>query len=75
MKIEDVIRGRLTEQRITQEQLAKMTGFKSQSNIGGILTATKRGMRIDNAVLLLDALGCDLVVEERATGNRWTVER
>lgn len=73
MKIEDIIKFKLKERGITQSELARLTGFKGQTNIGGLLNNQKTGMRIVNAVKLLDALGCDVVVVDRADGNRWTV--
>lgn len=73
MKIEDVIKTKIREKNTTQKQLAEKTGFKSQANIAGILNNTKSGMRIDNAVKLLNALDCIIVVRDKENKNEWEI--
>lgn len=46
----------------TQSDLAQQAGFKSRSNITGMLNKNKGGIRIGNLYKLLEALDCDIVV-------------
>ena len=55
----------------TQTSLAEKAGMKRQSNVSEILRS--QSMRTDNFVRLLDALECDLVVQDRESDSEWVV--
>ena len=74
MKLNDIIKVKIKEKKTTQAELAEKAGFRSQANIAGLLNNSRKGMRIDNAVLLLDILDCDIIVRDRDDGNEWKVE-
>lgn len=73
----DYIRDRIAEKNITQEDLAKKTGF-SQSNISRILSA-KYPPTLDNLMILCEAANCFIfVIDKQADDdlcetmrNRW----
>lgn len=59
----------------SQSMLAKEAGFKSQSNITGLLNNNKNGIRIDNLAKMLNAMGCEIVIRDKmGSGKEWTVE-
>lgn len=72
MRIEDIIKVKIKERKTTQALLAEKTGFANQANIGSLLNG-KRNMRMDNAIKLLDALDCEIIVRDRLDGNEWVV--
>ena len=76
MDEKEVIRRAMATRNINQTMLAKMAGLKRQSNVSEMLRG--RSMRVDNFVMLLDALGFDLIIKDRNGSNRencWKVER
>ena len=59
----------------SQSMLAKESGFKSQSNITGLLNNNKNGIRIDNLVRMLSAMGCEIVVKDKmGSGREWVIK-
>ena len=59
----------------SQATLAKEAGFKQQSNVTGLLNRGASGMRTDNLVKMLNALGCEVVIRDKmGSGKEWTVE-
>lgn len=77
MTEQEIIKTILMMQKVSQEELAHLVGYKSQTNIAGLLNNSKRGMRVDKLVQLLDALGYELVIreEEPETGMEFTIDR
>jgi predicted XRE-type DNA-binding protein len=58
-----------------QPKLAKEAGFKSQSNITGLLNNNKNGIRIDNLVKMLSAMGCEIVVRDKMDSKKeWIID-
>lgn len=72
MRIEDIIKVKIKERKITQALLAEKTGFANQANIGSLLNS-KSSMRVENALKLLDALDCELIIRDKLNGNEWVV--
>lgn len=59
----------------SQATLAKEAGFKAQSNVTGLLNRGESGMRIDNLLKMLNAMGCEIVVRDKmGSGKEWTVK-
>lgn len=77
MTEQEIIKTILMMQKVSQEELAHRVGYKSQTNIAGLLNNSKRGMRVDKLVQLLDALGYELVIREQdpEEGMEFTIER
>lgn len=60
----------------SQAMLAKESGFKSQSNITGLLNNNKNGIRTDNLVKMLNAMGCELVVRDKmGSKEEWVIDQ
>lgn len=74
MNDKTIVRKALELRKISQQELAKLAGYKSQSNIASILNRNTKGMRTDNFVTLLSAMNYEVVVFDKTTGNKmWTV--
>ena len=76
MTEKEIIRKAMEVRGINQTMLAPKAGLKRQSNISEMLRANS--MRVDNLLLLLNAMDFDLIVKDRNGSNRenvWKVER
>ena len=65
MTEKDAVRKAMAMRGWNQPQLAKEAGFKSQSNITGLLNNNKNGIRADNLFKMLNALGFQIVVRDK----------
>jgi DNA-binding Xre family transcriptional regulator len=75
MTEKEVVRQVMSLRRWSQPKLAKEAGFKSQSNITGLLNNNKNGIRIDNLVRMLTAMGCEVVVRDKmGSKQEWTID-
>ncbi len=75
MTEKEVIREVLNQRRWSQSQLAKEAGFRSQSNIGGLLNTNTCGIRIDILVRIFKALGCEIVVRDKMGSRKeWIID-
>lgn len=75
MNEKDIVREVMGIRKWSQADLAREAGFKSQSNITGLLNNNKNGIRIDNLVKMLNALGCEVIVRDKmGSGKEWKVE-
>lgn len=68
MKIKDVIRLAMKETKTTQQQLADRIGAKHQSVISERLKMDN--LSINKALEMLEALGYELVVQEKRRGRK-----
>lgn len=62
----DVVDGIMNALNLSQKKLADKMGLKAQQQVYNMLIA-KNGMRTDNFIKMLDALGYDLIVRNRVT--------
>ena len=67
----DIVKKAIAARGITQTILANRAGLKRQSNIGEMLRG--KSMRVDNFVLLLNAMDFDVIVRDRNGANRENV--
>lgn len=69
----DVIKQILKFRKSDQKTLAQEAGFKSQSNITGLLN--HGNMTVDKFLVLTEALGCEIIVRDKKTntGQEWIV--
>lgn len=75
MTEKDVIRKVMTMRGWSQPKLAAEAGFKSQSNITGLLNNNKNGIRMDNLFKILDAMGCEIVVRDKMGSKlEWVID-
>jgi hypothetical protein len=75
MTEKDVVRKAMGMRGWSQPMLAKEAGFKSQSNITGLLNNNKNGIRVDNLFKMLDAMGFEIVVKDKmGSGKEFTID-
>lgn len=74
MTEKQVIRELMSIRGWSQQKLAEESGFKSYSNIGGLLNHSSKGIRVDNVVRLVEAMGCELVVRDKMGSKKeWVI--
>lgn len=75
MTEKDVVREVMALRKWSQPMLAKESGFKSQSNITGLLNNNKNGIRMDNLFKMLNAMGCEIVVRDKMGSKKeWVID-
>ena len=75
MTEKDVVRKVMKLRGWSQPTLAKEAGFKSQSNITGLLNNNQNGIRMDNLFKILDAMGCEIIVRDKmGTNQEWKID-
>lgn len=70
MTEKDVVRKIMKMRGWNQPKLAEEAGFRSQSNITGLLNNNKNGIRMDNLFKILDAMGFEIVVRDKMGSNK-----
>ena len=76
MTEKDVVRELMVMRGWSQAKLAAEAGFKSQSNITGLLNNNQNGIRIDNLFKMLDAMGCEIVVRDKMGSKKeWIIDQ
>ena len=76
MTEKDVVRELMALRGWSQAKLAVEAGFKSQSNITGLLNNNHNGIRIDNLFKMLDAMGCEIVVRDKMGSKKeWIIDQ
>ena len=73
MKAVDIAQKALNEAGISQKKLATKIGAKSQQAVFNMFQA-KLGMRVDNFIKIMNALGYDVMVKNRVTDEVEIVE-
>lgn len=74
MNAVDIVRMAIEESGLSQKKVGEKIGLKTQQGMFNLLKA-KKGMRIDNFIALMDALGYDVVVKNRVNDKEIVVER
>ena len=76
MTEKEIIREIMSMRGWSQSKLASEAGFKSQSNITGLLNNNQNGIRIDNLYRMLDAMGCEIVVRDKMGSKKeWIIDQ
>lgn len=76
MTEKDVVREIMAMRGWSQAKLASEAGFKSQSNITGLLNNNQNGIRIDNLFRILDAMGCEIVIRDKMGSKKeWLIDQ
>ena len=58
-----------------QPELARRSGFKSQSNITGLLNNNKNGIRMDNFFRMVSAMGFEIIIRDTmGSGKEFTID-
>jgi transcriptional regulator with XRE-family HTH domain len=75
MTEKDVVRELMGLRGWSQSKLATEAGFKSQSNVTGLLNNNHNGIRIDNLFRMLDAMGCEIIVRDKMGSKKeWVID-
>ena len=76
MTEKDVVRELMAMRGWSQSKLAEEAGFKSQSNITGLLNNNQNGIRIDKLFMMLNAMGCEIVVRDKMGSKKeWIIDQ
>lgn len=70
MQANEVVKGLMSDKKITQGEITKMLGMKSQS---GVSQALSRDMKISMLIRFLDCMDCELVVRDKASGTEHSI--
>ena len=70
MQANDVIKTLMRDKNITQGEITKLLGMKSQS---GVSQALSRDMKISMLLRFLECMDCELVVRDKTTGEERTI--
>lgn len=76
MTAKDIIKTIMELKNLSQSKLAEIAGFKSQSNVTGILNRGS-SMRVDNLEQMLSAMGYKIIIvpeESNLPENGYVVE-
>lgn len=72
MTAKDIVKEIMSVRKWSQSKLAEEAGFKSQSNVTGILNRGS-SLRVDNLVQMIEAMGCELVIRDKNAETEWLV--
>nr|DAE65351.1 MAG TPA: octamer-binding transcription factor 1 [Caudoviricetes sp.] len=70
MQANEVVKGLMSDKKITQGEITKLLGMKSQS---GVSQALSRDMKISMLIRFLDCMDCELIVRDKASGTEHTI--
>lgn len=70
MQANEVVKGLMSDKKITQGEITKLLGMKSQS---GVSQALSRDMKISMLIRFLDCMECELIVRDKASGTEHTI--
>lgn len=70
MQANEVVKGLMSDKKITQGEITKLLGMKSQS---GVSQALSRDMKISMLIRFLDCMDCELIVRDKASGMEHTI--
>lgn len=70
MQANEVVKGLMSDKKITQGEITKLLGMKSQS---GVSQALSRDMKISMLIRFLDCMDCELIVRDKASGVEHTI--
>ena len=73
MIAKEIIKDIMNKKHWSQVKLAEQAGFKSQSNITGILNRHST-MKVDSLVQMVEAMGYEVVIRDKSdTSREWIV--
>ena len=70
MQANEVVKGLMSDKKITQGEITKLVGMKRQS---GVSQALSRDMKISMLIRFLDCMDCELIVRDKASGTEHTI--
>lgn len=74
MKANEVVQQIMENDGVTQKKLAEALGFDAPQYVGNMLYR-KNGMRVDNLVKMLNAMGYEVVIRKKiGKSEEWKVD-
>lgn len=74
MKANEVVQKIMESDGITQKRLAEALGFTAPQYVSNMLYR-KNGMRVDNLVKMLDAMGYEVIIRKKiGKSEEWKVD-
>lgn len=71
--IKTIIKSAMANRSYTQAAVAKMAGWKNQSSLATAIGRDNPSM--ESVFRVLDAMGYDVVIQDRNSATKWKVER
>lgn len=71
MTVNDTIKNLMSGKNMTQGEITKRLGMKSQS---GVSQALNRDMKVSMLIRFLNTLDCDLIIRDKDSGKEYMVE-
>lgn len=71
MTVNDTIKNLMSGKNMTQGEITKWLGMKSQS---GVSQALNRDMKVSMLIRFLNTLDCDLIIRDKDSGKEYMVE-
>ena len=73
MTSKEIVKELLKVRKMSQYDLTKISRYKSQSSVSGVLNRGN-SMRLDSLMAFLEPLGCELIIRDPVTGMEYKVE-
>ena len=73
MTSKEIVKELLRVRKMSQNDLTKISKYKSQSSVSGVLNRGN-SMRLDSLMAFLEPLGCELYIRDPLTGVEYRVE-
>lgn len=70
----EIVKEIIWRKRTTQAELARATNMK-QTSLTTTINEGKHDMRVDTLARLVEAMGCEVIVRDTASGAEWRVTR
>ncbi len=70
MQANEVVKALMSEKKITQGEITKLLGMKSQS---GVSQALNRDMKTSMLIRFLACMDCELVIRDKSSGKECTI--
>lgn len=71
--LKKIIKSAMAHRGYTQEAVAKKAGWKNQSSLGTAIN--RESPSVETMFRILDALEYDVVIVDRNSGAKWSLER
>lgn len=73
MNEKEIVKVIMKERKIGQIEMAKEMGYAGQGTVSRVLSGATSTMTVATLTKMLDILGCDLVVKDRANKREYTI--
>lgn len=74
MKDREAMKAVMKAKGFSYSKLADACGYQMPSNVSSLINGNRTGLRSDSMIRLLEAMECELVIRDKATGEEWVLE-